>query len=215
RRGEAPDPGAGRGGSGRDPQPGPGGHPVRGRPRPGRPPAPGRGAVDRARREDRRAQPRSRHAARARRELYRPGRQRQRKRKREPVTGMAESERVEAYAQAFYRIARAEQQGTAVEDDLFRFARALEANDELRGVLGDPSLPAERRIAVVEELMGGVAMPVSVGLVSMVVGSERAGELPAVVDRFLDLSAAERRHDVAEVRAAMPLDDRLRQRLAK
>ena len=128
---------------------------------------------------------------------------------------MAESERVEAYAQAFYRIARAEQQGTAVEDDLFRFARALEANDELRGALGDRSLPAERRIAVVEELMGGVAMPVSVGLVSMVVGSERAGELPAVVDRFLDLSAAERRHDVAEVRAAMPLDDRLRQRLAK
>jgi F-type H+-transporting ATPase subunit delta len=127
---------------------------------------------------------------------------------------MAESERVEAYAEAFMRVARAERQGTAVEDDLFRFARALEANDELRSALGDRTVPAERRIAVVEELMGGVGVPVSVGLVSMVVGADRAGELPAVVDRFLELSAEGRRHDVAEVRAAVPLDDRVRERLA-
>jgi F-type H+-transporting ATPase subunit delta len=128
---------------------------------------------------------------------------------------MAESERVEAYAEAFFRVARAEQQGTAVEDDLFRFARALEANDQLRSALGDRALPAERRIAVVEELMGGAGVSVSVGLVSMVIGADRAGELPAIVDRFLELSAAERRHDVAEVRAAVPLDDRIRERLAK
>jgi F-type H+-transporting ATPase subunit delta len=128
---------------------------------------------------------------------------------------MAESERVEAYAQAFFRVARAEQQGTAVEDDLFRFARALEANDQLRSALGDRALPAERRIAVVEELMGGAGVSVSVGLVSMVIGADRAGELSAIVDRFLELSAAERRHDVAEVRAAVPLDDRIRERLAK
>jgi F-type H+-transporting ATPase subunit delta len=128
---------------------------------------------------------------------------------------MAESERVEAYAEAFFRVARAEQQATAVEDDLFRFARALEANDPLRSALGDRALPAERRIAVVEELMGGAGVAVSVGLVSMVIGADRAGELPAIVDRFLELSAAERRHDVAEVRAAVPLDDRIRERLAK
>jgi F-type H+-transporting ATPase subunit delta len=128
---------------------------------------------------------------------------------------MAESARVEAYAQAFIGVARGEQQGTAVEDDLFRFARALEANDELRSALGDRAVPVERRIAVVEELMGGVAVPVSVGLVAMVVGADRASELAAIVDRFLELSAEGRRHDVAEVRAAVPLDDGLRDRLAQ
>ncbi|HKA94005.1 MAG TPA: ATP synthase F1 subunit delta [Acidimicrobiia bacterium] len=128
---------------------------------------------------------------------------------------MAEGGRVDAYAQAFFGVARAEQHGGAVEDDLFRFARALEADDHLRGALADRALPAERRIAVVEELMGGAAMPASVGLVSMVVGADRATDLPAIVDRFLELSAEERRHDVAEVRAAVPLDDRLRDRLSK
>lgn len=128
---------------------------------------------------------------------------------------MAEADRVEAYSQAFVEVTRAENQGGAIEDDLFRFARALDANDDLRMALSDRAVPAERRIAVVEELMGGVALPVSVGLVSMVVGAGRAGELPAVVDRFLQLSAEERKHEVAEVRAAVPLDDRLRDRLAK
>jgi F-type H+-transporting ATPase subunit delta len=127
---------------------------------------------------------------------------------------MAEADRVEAYSQAFLEVARAEKQGGAIEDDLFRFARALDANDELRVALGDRTIPAERRIAIVEELMGGTALPASVGLVSMVVGADRAGELSAIVDRFLELSAEERQHEVAEVRAAVPLDERLRDRLA-
>jgi F-type H+-transporting ATPase subunit delta len=128
---------------------------------------------------------------------------------------MAETGRVEAYAEAFLEVARVEKRAGAIEDDLFRFARALDANDELRMALGDRTVPAERRVAIVEELMGGVALPVSVGLVSMVVGADRTGDLPAIVDRFLELSAEERQHEVAEVRAAVPLDERLRERLAK
>jgi F-type H+-transporting ATPase subunit delta len=128
---------------------------------------------------------------------------------------VADSNRIEAYAQAFFQIAVAEARPADVEDDLFRFARALEANDELRQALSDRSLPAERRIAVVESLMGGKALPASVGLVSMIVGADRASDLPAVVDRYLELSAAERKHEVAEVRSAVPLDDELRDRLAR
>jgi F-type H+-transporting ATPase subunit delta len=128
---------------------------------------------------------------------------------------MAEQDRVVAYAHAFFEVARAERRADAVEEDLFRFSRAFDANDELRMALSDRTLPAERRIAVIEELMGGTALPTSVGLVSMVVGADRAGDLPAIVDGFLELSAAERQHDVAEVRTAVPLDDRLRERLAK
>jgi F-type H+-transporting ATPase subunit delta len=128
---------------------------------------------------------------------------------------MAEQDRVDAYAQAFFEVARAERRTQAVEDDLFRFSRALDANDELRMALSDRAVPAERRVAVIQELMGGTALPTSVGLVAMVVGADRAGDLPAVVDRFLEISAAERQHDVAEVRSAVPLDERLRERLAE
>ena len=81
------------------------------------------------------------------------------------------SERTDAYADAVLSVARAEGQLGAIEDDLFRFSRTLEGNDALRTALTDPSLPASRRIAVVEELMGGKALPASTSLVVAIVSA--------------------------------------------
>jgi F-type H+-transporting ATPase subunit delta len=127
---------------------------------------------------------------------------------------MAARGKVEAYAQAMLEVARAEQHLAAVEDDLFRFARTFEANDSLRLALSDPALPIERRIAVIDELMGGKALATSAALASLVVATGQAGDLPAIVDRFVELAATERKHELAEVRTAIPLDDKQIQRLA-
>ena len=127
---------------------------------------------------------------------------------------MAEADRIEAYARALLEVARAEGMLGEVEDDLFRFARVFEGNDDLRMALTDPSLPTDRRMAVVEELMGGKALNVSAALASFVVGIGRAAEMPEIVDRFVKLAAGERQHEVAEVRSAVPLDEGQRTRLA-
>jgi len=124
------------------------------------------------------------------------------------------SQRVEAYADALLAVARAEDLLGAIEDDLFRFARTVEGSDALRTALTDPALPAARRIAVVEELMGGKALPASTALVSAVVGAGRASELSEIVDAFLERAASARGHEVAEVRSAVSLDDSTQQRLA-
>ena len=71
---------------------------------------------------------------------------------------------IEAYANALLEVARAEGHLGEIEDDLFRFARTFEGHDELRIALTDPSLPAARRMAVVEELMGGKALQTSSAL---------------------------------------------------
>ena len=63
----------------------------------------------------------------------------------------AERSKAEAYAHAMLEVGRAEGRLPEVEDDLFRFARTLEASDDLRLALTDPSLPVERRIAVIED----------------------------------------------------------------
>jgi F-type H+-transporting ATPase subunit delta len=125
------------------------------------------------------------------------------------------SDRVDAYADALLAVAKAEGVLGVVEDDLFRFARTLEGSDELRMALTDPALPAERRMAVVDELMGGKALAASAALIAFVVGIGRAHDLPAVVDRFVEKAAHEREREVAEVRSAVPLDDRQRERLTK
>jgi F-type H+-transporting ATPase subunit delta len=125
------------------------------------------------------------------------------------------TDRAEAYADALLEVARAEGQLSEVEDELFRFARILEGNDDLRMALTDPQLPAERRQAVIEELLGGKALPTTRAMISFVVGIGRAAELPKIADRFVALAARDREHEVAEVRTAVPLDDGAQRRLAE
>lgn len=122
--------------------------------------------------------------------------------------------RIDGYANALFEVARVEGSLDEVEDELFRFARTLEGSDELRGVLTDPAIPAERRKGVVDDLLGGKASAITSNLISFVVGAGRARDLPAIIGRLVDRAAAERSRVVAEVRSAIDLDDDQRTRLA-
>ncbi len=113
----------------------------------------------------------------------------------------------DAYAAALFQIAKAEGGLERVEDELFRFARTLEGNDQLRMTLTDATIPVERRQKVVEELLGGRASPVTVALVSFVVSVGRGRNLPEIIDKLVAKAAEERREAVAEIRTAYPLDD--------
>ena len=124
-------------------------------------------------------------------------------------------ERIHTYAEAMFEVARAEGNLSEVEDELFRFARALEANDELREALADSRLPASRRQQIVEDLLNGRAHPMTISLVSLAVGAGRGRDLPAIIDELVKLSAAEAKREVAEVRSAIDLDYEQRQRLAE
>ena len=88
--------------------------------------------------------------------------------------------RIEGYAKALFEIARAEGTLDEVEDELFRFARSYESSDALRNALTDEQIPAKRQ-AIVEDLLGGKATATTTQLVSMVVGSGRGSDLPAII----------------------------------
>jgi F-type H+-transporting ATPase subunit delta len=119
---------------------------------------------------------------------------------------MAGDARIEAYAEAMFEVARAEGSIDEVEDELFRFARALEGSDELRTALTDPHIPASRRQQIVEDLLGPRATSTTTALVSMVVGIGRGRDLPAIIDSLVQKSAASHNKEVAEVRSVMELN---------
>ena len=127
---------------------------------------------------------------------------------------MADHDRIEGYASALFEIAKAEGTLDEVEDELFRFARTLEANDELRNTLTDEMVPSDRRQAIVEDLLGKKASPTTVNLVSFIIGSGRGRDLPAIVNRLGERAAAEKDRAVAEVRTAVPLTADQQARLA-
>jgi F-type H+-transporting ATPase subunit delta len=120
---------------------------------------------------------------------------------------------IDGYARALFEVARAEGTLDEVEDELFRFARSYESSDALRNALTDDMVPAGKRQAIVEDLLGGKATATTVQLVSMVVGSGRGRDLPAIIDKLVQRAASSKNLEVAEVRTAVPLTNDQQTRL--
>jgi F-type H+-transporting ATPase subunit delta len=127
---------------------------------------------------------------------------------------MARDDLIDGYAQAVFSVARAEGVLPAVEDELYRFAKALEQNTPLREALTDAALPAENKKGVVEDLLGERAAPLTRSVLDLVVDSGRAREIPKIVERLVQIAAGERDHALAEVRAAVELNGTQRDRIA-
>ena len=69
--------------------------------------------------------------------------------------------------------------------------------------LANPGLPLDRRAAIVDELLENRALPTTKAIAAFIVGAGRGHDLPAIVDRFVELAAQSREHAVAEVRSAV------------
>ncbi len=115
------------------------------------------------------------------------------------------SARAEAYAKALFEVAHAEGKLATVEAELHRVAAAIESDASLRGVLGDAAIDLDRRLKVVERLLGGRAHNVTVQLLSLVVGTGRLRDLPGIVERLVQRASDEAGLVVAEIRSAVPL----------
>ena len=121
--------------------------------------------------------------------------------------------RIDGYARALFEIARAEGSLDEVEDELFRFGRSFENSDALRSALTDDMIPAVKRQAIVEDLLGGKATSTTVQLISMVVGAGRGRDLPAIIDQLVSRASSAKDLELAEVRSAVPLTEDQQTRL--
>lgn len=125
------------------------------------------------------------------------------------------SERTEGYAGAVVAIAEAEDVLDRVTSELASVGRAASGNEELRRVLSDRTVPASRRIGIVEDLLAEQASPVTLNVVAMLVGAGRGGDLEAIAGEALELAAATRGEAVAEVRSAVSLSEEQTARVAE
>lgn len=124
-------------------------------------------------------------------------------------------------AQALFTVAQLRGELDGVEDDLFRFARVLEREPDLRRALMDAGRPADERVALLRDVLGATAdrpggtsgRVITVRLLESAVRSRRTRSLDAAVDELSRLAAARRQQLVASVRVARPLDEGQAQRL--
>ena len=101
-----------------------------------------------------------------------------------------------------------------VEDDLFRFARILEASAGLREALADRAVPLQGKRSLLKDLVGDkVDETTSILLGQAVAGRHRSAG--AALTLYQRLAAAHRDRMIATVWVAAPLSDEHRDRLAE
>lgn len=101
-----------------------------------------------------------------------------------------------------------------VQDELFRFGRAVASNGELQLALGNPATPAVERVAVVRQLLTGRTQPETLLLVEDAVRNPRGQRIDEAIDALVEQAAIRRQQLLAEVRAAVALSDEQSNRLS-
>jgi F-type H+-transporting ATPase subunit delta len=100
-----------------------------------------------------------------------------------------------------------------VEDQLFRFGRILDREPALASLLSDTEVPADKRVALLDEVLGDKVYPVTAALLRETVRTPRGRHLDVTAEELADLAAARRDRSVARVRTAVGLSDAQEQRL--
>lgn len=130
----------------------------------------------------------------------------------------SDSDMVDAVEQAGYVqiLMAAEKTGhiDRVEEELFRFGRAIDANPSLQMALTDPATSPAVKAGIVHSLLDGRATLETVLLVSHGAGSLRGRRIQDVIVSISELAAGRRGRIIADVRVAGPLSPTQEQRLA-
>lgn len=119
------------------------------------------------------------------------------------------------YAKALFEIARSEGALDRVADELFRVARTLEAEHELRQTLTDIAVPPKAKEDLLANLLGQKVSPHTLNILTFVVRMGKARQLVDIADELARLAEAESRREIGEVRSAVPLDDATAKRLGE
>src|SRR3954468_17920585 len=101
----------------------------------------------------------------------------------------------------------------AVEDELFRFARMVEADQGLRDAFSYRTEGADRKAELIHRLLDGRAAPETVRLAVPAAARGRGLRTEQVLERLVQAAAERRQQVVAQVVAATPLTTQERDRL--
>ena len=132
-----------------------------------------------------------------------------------PLGRVGATQRLQGYAAAVLAPVRGERPLGDIEDELFRFVRIVEGNDDLRVALTTGELSSEARAQIIRELLDRRARPESARMASYASRIGRPRDFPVLMDALVELVAKETNRRMADVRSAVELTAKQRARLVE
>ena len=116
---------------------------------------------------------------------------------------------------ALLKLAEVNDEVDEVEDQLFRFGRVLDAEPKLTSLLSDYTIPADRRVALLDKVLGADVNKTAKALLTQTVTLLRGERVDEAVIDLAELAVARRGEIVAHVTAAADLSDAQHARLTE
>ena len=126
----------------------------------------------------------------------------------------AAEERLGGYATALLQVLAGDAILTQIEEDLFRFMQILDGSEELRTILSSRDVSAEARKRLVEDLLSSKTTPTTTQLASYATQIGRPRDYEDLLSFLVDRLSLESHKRMAEVRSAVPLNERQMQELS-
>ncbi|MCX7886133.1 MAG: ATP synthase F1 subunit delta [Verrucomicrobiae bacterium] len=120
-----------------------------------------------------------------------------------------------AYARALFEMCQAEGALDRVLEQSFQLRQLLKSNPALLAFLNDFNVPPEGKRRALSELLQERLHPVLLNMLMTLADQSRLGRVVAIVEEFERVAAGARRKLTAEVITAVPMDDRIMQRLGE
>jgi len=130
-----------------------------------------------------------------------------------PLGRLGATERLDGYASAVLRGVQGERRLGDIEDELFRFMRIVEGNEELQVALTTAELPVPVRSSVVVGLLARRASQESARMATYAARVGRPRDYPVLLGALVDFVAQEANRRVADVRTAIEMTAQQRARL--
>jgi F-type H+-transporting ATPase subunit delta len=94
-----------------------------------------------------------------------------------------------------------------VEDELFRFERILDAESSLSTLLDEVTASPERRLQLLDSVVGDKLNPLTLALVRHAVTTQRKRSVRLAIDDLIEAAGVRRERSVARVISAVPMTD--------
>lgn len=114
-----------------------------------------------------------------------------------------------AFAEAFFKIAQAENKLNRVDEEFFYFKKILEANASLKNFLKNPKTPSSAKKDALKEIFGKSISPATFDELNLIIDEGKAGLLLQICEEFSKFVSATLNRVRAEVTTAIPLSPKL------
>lgn len=122
---------------------------------------------------------------------------------------------ISGYAEALFKVAKAENSLDNVEEELSRLKKLLSKSGELKEFIHNARIDTSEKKGALIEVLGKDTTLITLNFLNLIIDQNRQRELPGIIDEYFNLTSSFRNKITAYVISSVPLTEDLIREMEK